>query len=516
MKIYQKCSVAFSGLVALLLVFIACCNALAQFNGGGCYTLTPASVLGNRITNVNGVLKMQSANNSEAQLFYINGQAGSSGTVSILAQGTNQGFLSTVDRNVGTPINFMKAADFPPAGPNSSGYESPKWQLLPVNDGSTDSRYNITRYHNNNYQYPVVGFGASNWGNGSSGTTTDINLVSASDLNVYGANKWYLTKTSCPASYCNFQINLTASNYNPIVGTTVILNSNCTGNCEGVYYTWNPSHYSGYGTIFTPYAAPNGQLGPFPVSVSATKPGCPTQYQGFDLNVISGQTSYSNCKEAEGSIGTGPVTSDPNASNGQTRGAESNYNHYVQYEIDGVPATGTYNVTLRYYSSSAPSVNVSVSQSGFSQNFNLPNSGSWNIAWTEQTFPVNLQYGNNVIKISGIGGGSCRQDKICVNSTTGVRMGADEVISQGETSREWQVFPNPSKGEFEVEFYLEKGEPADLTVTSIAGQTLQKRSVVGKGIHREKFDVGGSVSGMYLFNVIKRDKKEVKKIFINR
>jgi hypothetical protein len=185
--------------------------------------------------------------------------------------------------------------------------------------------------------------------------------------------------------------------------------------------------------------------------------------------------------------------------------------------VSNVPSAGTYKLKLRYYASASPSINVSVAASGFSQTLQIPATNSWNIVWREETINVNLSAGNNTIRIQGVGGGSCRQDKICVtdpNSTA--RMGVNETLSQNESKSELQVFPNPSKGEFEVEFYLEKGEPADLTVTSIAGQTLQKRNVVGKGIHREKFDIGNNPPGMYLFNVIKRDKVEVKKILVNK
>jgi hypothetical protein len=109
-----------------------------------------------------------------------------------------------------------------------------------------------------------------------------------------------------------------------------------------------------------------------------------------------------------------------------------------------------------------------------------------------------------------------RSAHLRLNVQSGARMGVDETVSQNESKPELQVFPNPSKGEFEVELYLEKGEPADLTVTNVAGQILQKRSVVGKGVHREKFDIGNSAPGMYLFNLIKRDKVEVKKMLINK
>ncbi|MGN7886286.1 T9SS type A sorting domain-containing protein [Dyadobacter endophyticus] len=515
MKKSIGCFVASSGFKVVVLVLIAYCNAFAQFTTSGCYEFKPVSNASKRLTNVNGVLKIQDANNSDSQVFYVGGQAGSSGSIAILAQGTNSGFLSTVDRNIGTPIHLMKASDFPPASPNYGGCCSPKWQALPVNDGSTDSRYNITRYHDNNYLYPVVGFGANNWGNGDPNSPlTDIHLASAADLNVYGANKWYLSPKSCPANYCDFQLNMTASNYNPVIGTAVTLNANCSGNCEGINYRWSPSEYSGFGTSFTLTAGANGQLGPYPVTVIATKAGCPTKTQSFNLNVIPAQNGFSQCKEAETSTGTGAITSDPNASNGGTRGEENNYNHYVDYSITGVPFTGTYNVTLRYYSSSAPSVNISVSQSGFSQNVNLVSGGTWNIAWKEQTIPVNLVYGDNTIKITGIGGGSCRQDKLCVSGSSNLRIGTEEIIDNPEN--DMTISPNPNNGEFEVDFFLASGTEGKLSVADMKGAVVQERRITGTGNHKEKISLLTSPAGTYLVRILRENGQEVKKALVIR
>ncbi|WP_019945897.1 galactose-binding domain-containing protein [Dyadobacter beijingensis] len=128
----------------------------------------------------------------------------------------------------------------------------------------------------------------------------------------------------------------------------------------------------------------------------------------------SGATNaFSQCLEAESMSGAnGPVTGDANASNGQTRGAENQYNHFVDYLVN-VPAAGSYQLTLRYYSSAAPVVSVTVN-GGNAQSISLPNSGAWNIVYADYTFPVILNAGASTVKIAGTGGGSCRQDKVCV------------------------------------------------------------------------------------------------------
>ncbi|WP_149240731.1 PA14 domain-containing protein [Dyadobacter sp. 32] len=136
------------------------------------------------------------------------------------------------------------------------------------------------------------------------------------------------------------------------------------------------------------------------------------------VTVNGNSQGFSQCIEAENSNGNGPVTTDPNASNGNTRGAESNFNHYVDYVVTNVPSAGSYNVNLQYYSSSAPVVNVQVN-GGSTQTVNLANSLSWNIVWAVQSFSVSLVPGTNTIRIQGTGGGSCRQDKICVTGSGG-------------------------------------------------------------------------------------------------
>lgn len=134
---------------------------------------------------------------------------------------------------------------------------------------------------------------------------------------------------------------------------------------------------------------------------------------------LKAANAFSQCLEAESmASANGPVTTDPNASNGQTRGAENQYNHFVDYTVN-VPSAGLYQVTLRYYSSAAPVVSATINGSN-PQSISLPNSGSWSIAYTDYTFSVNLNAGASVLKIAGTGGGSCRQDKICVTGETPV------------------------------------------------------------------------------------------------
>jgi hypothetical protein len=134
------------------------------------------------------------------------------------------------------------------------------------------------------------------------------------------------------------------------------------------------------------------------------------------VNAGGGGGSLNVCLESENMNGTGSITSDPNASNGSTRGDQGDYNKYVDYVVTNVPSAGNYTATLTYSSSAAATVSVSVN-GGSPTTVNLANSGSWNIVFTTQSFTVPLIAGTNTIRILGTGGGSCRQDKLCVVGT---------------------------------------------------------------------------------------------------
>ncbi|WP_374754754.1 M4 family metallopeptidase [Dyadobacter soli] len=260
-------------------------------------------------------------------------------------------------------------------------------------------------------------------------------------------------------------------------------------NCNGTI-TWS----NGLGNSSSVNVSPGSTTA---YSATCTVNGC-TSNPATVTVTVNGSPNFSQCKESELSAGTGPITSDPNASNGQTRGEGNNANHYVDYPITGVPTAGTYYVKLRYYSSAAFSVAVQVN-GGNAQTISLPNSGSWNIVWTEQTFSVNLSAGNNTIRIQGAGGGSCRQDRICVNSNGNARMGADDL--ETKPVADLLISPNPNSGEFEVSYYLNKGEKTELSVLDMRGNVHFRQVLSGEGMHRQKISLSNVPSGTYLVQI---------------
>lgn len=286
-------------------------------------------------------------------------------------------------------------------------------------------------------------------------------------------------------------------------GSSTLLASNCSGAMN-----WS----SGLGSSAFPTVSPTSTT---TYAVTCTVNGCTSSAASVTVTVNGTSPShFSQCIESELSGGNGAITDDPNASNGQTRGEENNYNHYVDYPVTGVPSAGTYYVKLRYYSSSNPVVSAQIN-GGSAQPVNLANGHSWNIVTMEQVFSVNLHAGSNTIRIQGTGGGSCRQDKICVNSSANARLGPEEFILSKQTEVDRLVIsPNPSSGNFEVSFYLEKHRDAALSVVEVNGNIYLQKPLIGQGHQRERIILPPNVSGTFLIVLDRRNGFESKKAIV--
>jgi hypothetical protein len=315
-------------------------------------------------------------------------------------------------------------------------------------------------------------------------------------------------------SSCNFSVSPSSSNQNPSCGANITLNANCSGSdCGSVSYSWSGNGLSGSNSsVNTNVPSSNGT---FTYTVTASKSGCNNQSGNVNVTVSGcGGGTLNQCIEAESSFGTGQVTSDPNASNGETRGEENNYNHYVDYVVTNVPSAGTYYVKLRYYSSSAPAIGVQVNGSG-GGNFNLPHSGSWNIVWTEYTFTVSLSAGSNTIRIQGTGGGSCRQDRICVSSNP-PRIGVEKEssLTDSDDTQTLQLYPNPTDGKVTVRYALEKGQKANLQFMNAKGQVLIHKGLVGEGgWGQSQTDLSAQPDGVYVVRM-ETPEKTVSRTFV--
>lgn len=317
-------------------------------------------------------------------------------------------------------------------------------------------------------------------------------------------------------STCNFDIGAQATTLNPACGAVFSLGANCTGSdCASVSYQWN-----GDGPD-QPYqlvdlAAPSVN-GSYAYTVTATKNGCSPKTATIHYSVTSCPPAGGPmlaCVEAEHSISDGQHTSDPNASNGLTVGVQNNYNYYVDYQVNGLGA-GLYPVTLRYYAEADAQVSVSVNGSVAIPALHLPPTYSWNIVWREETFYVTLPGGYNTIRIQGLPGAACRQDKICVgNSQSNARTAAPEFFQTQRDAPLLQAFPNPASGEFKAVFHLKTGAKGSMQITDVQGKIWHSRNVTGKGTHEERINLGNAPAGIYLLQVKKPDSVETKKILL--
>jgi hypothetical protein len=274
--------------------------------------------------------------------------------------------------------------------------------------------------------------------------------------------------------------------------------------CSGGTITW--SHSLGTGTSKT--VSPTTST---TYTATCSIGSCTSSAASVLVTVTPG--TFNQCVESENATGTGSITNDPNASNGSTRGDEFDYNKYVDYVVTGVPAAGNYTLTLQYYAANDANITVKVG-SGTAQPYTLTATHSWNIVHTTRSITVALAAGSNTIRIQGTGGGSCRQDKICVSNNSGSSVVLDEFMDEG--SSQLRVFPNPAKESLDVIFTLEKGKKGTILISDLQGRTIQQRSVVGQGNNKERINLTSPATGL-LFLQLKTDKgTEVRKVIVTR
>ncbi|MEO6282220.1 MAG: T9SS type A sorting domain-containing protein, partial [Dyadobacter sp.] len=326
--------------------------------------------------------------------------------------------------------------------------------------------------------------------------------------------------TNTPAE-CDFNVTAAPSNATPACSAAISLTATCSGaNCSGVAYQWtgNSINLSG---ISVNTNAP-GTNGAFNYTVTASKNGCTSKTATASITVANCQPPTGEplnlCLEAENSDGNGPVTGDPNASGGKTRGDQNNYNHYVDYTVNGVKAAGTYQLKLRYYASGNPLVSLAVNGTVVLPSVQLPSTYTWNIVWREEIINITLAEGNNTVRIQGLPGPSLRQDKICVTGGgQNARMDAPEAKTQTTHVEEaLTVYPNPSTSHFEAKFKLVTDGEGIITVTDVQGKSWYNSKVKGKGSHQEQIRLNGAPAGIYILQIKKGYETETKKLLLIR
>lgn len=299
--------------------------------------------------------------------------------------------------------------------------------------------------------------------------------------------------------------------------SSITLNAFCgRPDCSGVVYTWSgPGITQSEGSPIRVIAP--GELGSYQYTATATRPGCPSR--SFQYSVIvdrcGGEDNprpFNQCVEAEDAAGSGTVYADGSASGGKGRGDYGNSSEFLDYTISGVPVAGQYLMKLRYASGETPSAGILVNGVGL-QTINL---GRTNGAYVERTLLVNLQLGNNTIRVQGGPGGAFRMDKICVSADWAARLAAvsSEAVVTGLNLR---VSPNPSPGPVKVQFYAQKGEEVQLTVSNITGVNQVNRRLVAEGGDQTiTLSLPASAGPWAIVRAQTSRQSETKKIWISR
>lgn len=324
---------------------------------------------------------------------------------------------------------------------------------------------------------------------------------------------------------CNFSITANASKTTASCNESIQLTTSCQGNdCNQITYNWSGN---GLNANSNNAQVTHNANGAYTYTVIATKNGCSSIEKTVTVNV-SGcgdnnpeqPVAYSACIEAENSGGNGSISDDPNASAGKTRGTPGTPSHYVDYQINNIPVSGQYRVTLRYSSESNSQVKATVN--GSETMVSLAATHSWNIVFNEKSFNVTLNAGSNTLKIEGIGSHSTRQDKICVESTSqngSARMIAEELeISHESNSLQLQelvLSPNPAVSYVNAEYYLNEGEIATLSINDMLGQIIHTQEVSGSGARQqETVRFSGQKPGLYLIRLRSDRQNQVKKLIL--
>jgi hypothetical protein len=382
---------------------------------------------------------------------------------------------------------------------------------------------------NGGMKVPVVGLPATNsWNIAWAERTITVNLVEGNNkIRIIGLSGYSPVRqdricvtgsggTGIPPT-CDFGITASSVNISPSCQDAVAIYALCSGfDCDLVSYQWTGHGINLPGRIV--YLDPPGKNGTFSYTVTATKNGCPPKTATVEFTVSGCEPTgepFSTCVEAEHMASNGLGTDDPNASNGQTRGAHDNYDYYVDYAVNDVPASGFYPVTLRYYAESNARVSVTINGVLSIPSLPLAATNSWNIVWRDETFYITLLKGNNTIRIQGLPGPACRQDRFCVSpAVSTVRLAAPDAMEMQTDVPLLRAYPNPAPGEFKAEFYLQTGKTATLQIFDTQGKVWHQRQVTGRGSHAERITLSGAPAGIYLLQVRKPDAVETKKILI--
>ncbi len=271
---------------------------------------------------------------------------------------------------------------------------------------------------------------------------------------------------------CNFAASANPSTINAAPGGTVTLASSCTGSgCAGVSYQWSGPGAS-CATPGCTITAPTTP-GPHVYTVTLSKSGCNNQTAQVTVTVTS-QPPVGKC------IVLGDQCS-------------GNSSEIKTYTLD-LPSGGAFPVRLTYRAHEGPGGGRMRINGGSWQTFDLPQTPG-DLSYVERAIgSFTFIAGNNTVELASGGGYICFR-QLCVGNDA-TRIGVAELsVSEG---KDLLVSPNPNNGEFEANFYVEKGRKAELKVTDMQGREVWQKSLRGIGEQREVIRLPIQSVGSYI------------------
>jgi hypothetical protein len=80
---------------------------------------------------------------------------------------------------------------------------------------------------------------------------------------------------------------------------------------------------------------------------------------------------------------------------------------------------------------------------------------------------------------------------------------------------ELKFYPNPTNGQFTLEFFVPSKGTTNITINDMNGKLVYANSVEGEGSHKKEIDISNAGNGMYILNLSQGKKSTSKKIVID-
>ncbi len=291
---------------------------------------------------------------------------------------------------------------------------------------------------------------------------------------------------------CNFNISASGPTGNVTASTSVTLSSTCTGpDCSGVSYAWSGHGISGSSSSVTFNAS--ATPGNYTYTVTASKSGCSNKTATHSITVVTGGTV--NCNSVSGHF---------DIANCSTLSGwawdETQPNTPIRIELYSSNTLVQSNILADNFRQDLLNNGMGNGNHGF--NIPVPsalrNGGSHWLTFKVQGCSFELY--NSPKNING-----------CTGSPAVL-----SPIENDNTQKALTVFPNPSNGNFETSFYLERGKKATMVLTDVQGRILMTKTLVGNGSHLEKINLNNKATGTLFLRLIKDNTTEMKKISVIR